>query len=322
MKLLYLLLITVLFYSCGSNQEEGAIVELSQRCRVINDSIFSTYSKGKEISSVTFSKIPERVVLLATPLYSYVRAISMEKNIVGMLSVDRVANALSSIKNVGTNSEIDLEKVISLNPDLIICNSYQLKNLVRIRSEIQVLVVDEYSENSALKKASWVSFFGALFQQGAKGDALYLDILSKYQPFDPVEKKVIQLNNFGGKWYLPGAGSYISKVIKDAGGQIVFESEKSGSDIISEETAFVRVNELDYLLFFDWKEDTIGLRNRLRPVLNLLKKKDLKLLYCNTVQTNFFDESVLQPEIVISDLNRLIKSEKDGKFFKLITLEK
>lgn len=238
-----------------------------------------------------------------------------------MLSLDRLTNVSSTIKSVGENTEIDQERIIALSPDLIICNSYQLKGLERIKSKYQILVIDEYSESSALKKASWIAFFGALFYEGKKGDEIYFNILSKYKPFPIENKKVIQLNNYAGKWYLPGCNSYISKLVKDSGAQIDCDSEKSGSDVISEESAMVKLNQLDYLLFFDWEKDTSGLKVRLKPVLDLINKKQLKILYCNTMQTSFFDESVLQPNVVISDLNRLITKGKDGKFFKLITLE-
>jgi len=323
MRILLILMITLVVVACSPNIENESEhkIEVSNKFKVLNDSVFKTYNKQVEISSAVFSSAPKRVVILATPLFSYIKALGVEDNVAGILSLNRLKNISPAIKSVGENSEVDQERIIALSPDLIICNSYQLKSLLRIKSKYQILVVDEYAESNPLKKSSWIAFFGALFHKGKKGAEIYFNIVSKYEAFPIENKRIIQLNNYAGKWYLPGCNSYISKLIKDSGGKVDCDSEKVGSDVISEEAAMVKLNELDYLLFFDWEKDTSGLKLRLKPVLDLVKRKQLNVLYCNTIQTNFFDESILKPNVIIGDLNRLITKEKNGTFFKLITLE-
>lgn len=321
MKLLCLFFLSIVILSCSNNNESVYISDTSDKYEIVQDSIFRTFNGNKEISSIVFSSVPQKVIVLATPLYSYIRALNVERNVVGMLSLERLSGIPTSIKSLGKNNEIDLEKIIELSPDLIICNSFQLKSISILKTKYQILVIDEYLENNPLRKASWIVFFGALFHKKTESNNIYSKIKRNYTSFPSEGIKVIQLNNYGGKWYLPGCKSYISQVIRDAGGEVDCDSEKVGSDVISEESAMVKLNKLDYLLFFDFAQDTSGLKIRLKPVLDLVKSNKLKVLYCSTIKTNFFNESILNPDVVLNGLNSLITQGIDGEFFKLIILE-
>lgn len=318
MKILYLFFLLIVVLSC---ETDNKVTDHFNNYEIVQDSIFKSFNRDREVSSVVFSSPPKKVVVLATPLYSYLRALKLEKNIIGMLSLERMSGVPSFIKSIGENNEINQEKIIELSPDLIICNSFQLKSLSRLKEKYQILVIDEYLETNPIRKASWIEFFGALFQKEKVSVDIYSKIKENYVPFPSENIKIIQLNNYGGKWYLPGCKSYISQVIRDAGGIVDCDSEKTGSDVVSEESAMVKLNKLDYLLFFDYAKDTSGLNIRLKPVLKLIKQKKLKVLYCNTTETNFFNESILNPDVVLNGLNLLITKGVNGKFFKLITLE-
>jgi iron complex transport system substrate-binding protein len=321
MKILYFFFFTLIVFSCSNTSETDKRVDIKNNYSIIQDSIFQTYNNGNELSRIVFSSTPKKVVILSTPFYGYIKALNSENCIIGMLSKNRVPNVSSSIMSVGDDVEIDQEKIIALSPDLIICNSYQLKGIARLKSKYQVLVIDEFLETNPLKKASWIKFFGALFNKEKKSNTIYSKVKTNYVPFPELDVKIVQLNNYGGKWYLPGCKSYISQIIRDAGGKVDCDSDKSSSDVISEESAMVKLNQLKYLLFFDAAKDTLGLRIRLKPVLNLVKADTIKLLYCSTTNTNFFDKSILNPDKVLNELNVLITKGIDGEFFKLITLE-
>jgi iron complex transport system substrate-binding protein len=321
MKLLYFFFLTIIVFSCTNANEFTDSVEKSDKYSIIQDSIFKTFNHGNELSRIVFSSAPQKVVVLSTPFYGYIKALNSENTIIGMLSKDRVPDVASSVIRVGDDVEIDQEKIIALSPDLIICNSYQLKGIARLKSKYQVLVIDEFLETNPLKKASWIKFFGILFNKEKKSNTIYSKVKTNYVPFPELDVKIVQLNNYAGKWYLPGCKSYISQIIRDAGGKVDCDSDKSSSDVISEESAMVKLNQLQYLLFFDSAKDTVGLRIRLKPVLNLVKSDKIRLLYCNTTSTNFFDKSILNPDKVLNELNVLITKGVDGEFFKLITLE-
>lgn len=321
MKLLYFFFLSLIFFSCSNASETRYRMGKGDKYSVIQDSIFKTFNQSNELSRVVFSSAPIKVIILSTPFYGYIKALNSENSIIGMLSKDRIANVPSAVVSVGDDLEIDQEKIIALSPDLIICNSYQLKGIDRLKSKYQVLVIDEFLETNPLMKASWIKFFGALFRKKEQSNKIYSKVKANYVPFPEQNVKIVQLNNYGGKWYLPGCKSYISQIIRDAGGKVDCESDKSSSDVISEESAMVKLNQLNYLLFFDSAKDTVGIRTRLKPVLNLVKSDKIKLLYCSTKTTNFFDKSILNPDKVLNELNVLITEGIDGEFFKLITIE-
>ena len=130
-----------------------------------------------------------------------------------------------------------------------------------------------------------------------------------------------QLNNFGGVWYQPGCETYLVNLVKDAGLQMNCVDRRKTSVVLSQEEALVAINNVDYLLFFDWEKMEEGLSDRLIESRRL-SKSNLQIIYCNTHQSEFFQKSILMPGEIIKDLNKVVKTKEEGEFFKIINLEK
>ena len=50
----------------------------------------------------------------------------------------------------------------------------------------------------------------------------------------------------------------------------------------------------------------------------MIQEDYLKIIYCNTYQSEFFQKSILMPGKIINDLNKVVKTKKEGEFFKII----
>ncbi|MFT4898270.1 MAG: ABC-type Fe3+-hydroxamate transport system substrate-binding protein [Flavobacteriales bacterium] len=285
---------------------------------VKKDSVFTYTFNHEVLSSLELSSF-RKVVLLSTPFYAYVEKLGAENKVVGLFNKSRVGNVSDSIMSIGEGSEIDIERIISLNPDLIICNSYQLEALESIRTA--KLLVDDFNESSPLCKASVINLFGAVFSKRVKSKLIFDSIVKSYAKPDFLDYSIGQLNNFGGVWYQPGCETYLANLVKDAGLQMNCVDGRKTSVVLSQEEALVAINNSDYLLFFDWKKTEEGLNDRLTEARRL-SKNNLKIIYCNTYQSEFFQKSILMPGKIINDLNKVVKTKKEGEFFKIINLEK
>lgn len=285
---------------------------------VKKDSVFTYTLNHETLSSLRLSSF-RKVVLLSTPFYAYVEKLGAENKVVGLFNKSRIGNISDSIMSVGEGSEIDIEQIISLNPDLIICNSYQLEALESIRAA--KFLVDDFNESSPLSKASVIKLFGAVFRERAKSKSIFDSIVKSYVKPKFLNYSIGQLNNFGGVWYQPGCETYLVNLVKDAGLQMNCVDRRKTSVVLSQEEALVAINNIDYLLFFDWEKMEEGLSDRLIESRSL-SKSNLQIIYCNTHQSNFFQKSILMPGKIIKDLNKVVKTKEEGEFFKIINLEK
>lgn len=284
----------------------------------LNDSLIQTYDLSGGIVSSIPNKEYNRIAILNAPFYAYFRWIA-NKKVVGVFNKSRFGQPYGNFESLGEGSEIDLEKLIAVQPDLIICNSYQLDVIKSL--DIPKLVIDEYLENGIQRRRSFYQIVGAVSNKLTEAKEVANNPRTLINEFPSLNKTVLKLDNFGGEWFKPGEYTYIAKIVRYAGGELMTVEGKSESVKISQENAIVDLAKADYLLFMDWELSKEGLMDRLSPILSL-KNHPKKLIYCNTSQSNYFFHSLVNSGLIINDLNSILSEEKvKGGIFELIQLE-
>ena len=124
--------------------------------------------------------------------------------------------------------------------------------------------------------------------------------------------KVLMNIPYGDIWYVPGAESYMSKLVKDAGGEILGAREgETESRAISLEEAFVLAQEADFWLNVGWCRTRTDL-NAANPLF-----KDFKIqhIYNNIRRTSpgggndFWESGYLRPDLILQDLRAIFTSD-------------
>ena len=105
-----------------------------------------------------------------------------------------------------------------------------------------------------------------------------------------------------------------------AGAQPLCIEQSEQSEKIAHETALYELSKNNYFLFMDWGKRKRGWKKRFNNSLKLTLNPK-KIIYCNTAQTNYFEESALNSHLLINDLNAVLKTEKKGRFFEIKTIE-
>ncbi len=303
--------------SCG--EKTSGSEEISNHLFSVAEETISTYSKSGRVVSEIDKKEYKRVVLLATPFYTYFEALNVENSIAGLFNKERVKKVPKSIKSVGEGAYLDLEKIIKLKPDLIICNSYQLEELKSLT--VPVLACDEYLEAHPRGRLKFLKMIAAITNTRQKAEKILENISLKYKNHKTLNTSVLKLDNFGDGWYQPGCDTYISKVIRLAGADPVCIDESNMSEKIAHETAVFKLSQNNVFLFMDWGKKKRGWKKRMKHILDL-DNFPTKTVYCNTTQTDYYKESALNSHLIIDDLNSVLKTGKKGRFFEIKTLEK
>jgi iron complex transport system substrate-binding protein len=260
----------------------------------------------------------KRIILLANPFFVYFKALNTEYSVVGMFNKSRVANVPKHINTVGEGAQIDLERIIRLDPDLIICNSYQLEELQSLK--VPKLACDEYLEANPIGRLELIEMIAQLTNSHLKAAEVIEKRSALYQKHESLNTSILKLDNFGNGWYQPGCETYISKVIEMAGAQPLCVEKSEKSEKIAHETALYELSKNNYFLFMDWGRRKRGWKKRFNNSLKL-DSNPKKIIYCNTAQTNYFEESALNSHLLINDLNTVLKTQKKGRFFEIRTLE-
>lgn len=306
----------LVLFSCSA--EHSSVSKRHALFSVGTDTI-KTFSTDRVVLSTLENKTYNRIVLLATPFYNYFQALNAETNVVGVLNHDRLTHVGSHVQSVGQGDQIDLERIMALDPDLIICNSYQLD---QVKSFDQVkLVCDEYLESDPLRRLDFLSLIAPLVGANEKAENVINDKLKCFKTYKVnAEKMVLKLDNFGSGWYEPGCDTYVSNVIRFAGAKPVCVNGSEKSEKISDEQAILALGSQNFLLFMDWGLSKEGYQKRMAHILTL-DNYPARMIYCNTTQSDYFQQSVLNSHLIINDLHEVLFNGAKGRFFEIVSLE-
>jgi iron complex transport system substrate-binding protein len=187
--------------------------------------------------SVAISKRPERIVSIGPSNTEFLFALGAGDRVVGDDDFSDQPAAAATKDHVG-GVKVNLEKVVSLKPDLIVTVKFSDGTLEALsQTSAAVLVVDPQGAADVARSATLI---GQAI--GADGAKLARDIQTQLDAVkaktDPAPKlKVFHEEDASdpAKIYTVGPGSFIDDLIKIAGGTNVFASAKSAYPTVSGE---------------------------------------------------------------------------------------
>ncbi|MBN2664341.1 MAG: ABC transporter substrate-binding protein [Bacteroidales bacterium] len=368
-----IIFITVLFFSCNEKKTDlktdnktypkyakGFMIENIDNYKKI--SINLPWQNASDVSFEyylvnKFEEIPKEIaykniiitpiikaVYLSSTYLGYIEALDKRTSIVGISGTDFVYDSIirdmiinNQISEVGFEQNIDIEKIIELQPDVVfaydINGSLQTKYETLQRLGIQVVIVSEYLENHPLGRAEWIKFFGAFFELDTLASSLFSDIYAQYNNVknsvdSTITKPGVILNTpFQGIWYLPGGNSYMAQMINDAGGNYLFNKKSiSESFSISIEEILFKNDSIDILL-------NPGRVNNISEIFNIDKRISNILcvkkgnVFNNNKRVNlqggndFWESGVMLPHVILKDLN-IIFCQKTNFYDSLVFYKK
>lgn len=137
------------------------------------------------------------------------------------------------IVEVLPNLQWNYEKLLFSKPEVIISYSKpnenaKLQQLLH-QNGIQYLQYLDYLEPTPLGRSEWIKVMGCLLNKEKEADSIFNSIEENYHRLrkirDTISRfpKVITEVMMGDVWYIAGNLSYIAQIIRDAGGNYVFD---------------------------------------------------------------------------------------------------
>lgn len=293
-----------------------------------------TAKKGETIINIPI----QSVIPFSSSYISMIDTLGNLNSIVAIENKDyvynkKVLNKVHSklVKTVGNTSQLDLETIITLKPDVMITignpgeEPKQIQKLTKIG--IPQIINYDWKENHPLGKAEWIKFFGALYNKETEANAIFETIESNYNQLKHQHKAnkpdVLFSSPYNGTWYIPGGNSYASMFVKDAGGTYPWINDNStGSLPLSFETIASKQSTPDIWLNpnYNYLKDMTNDDNRYFLFLKAVKGN---VYHQNKRITpnggnDYWERGTLRPDLILKDYIELFKMEncnEDSLFF-------
>lgn len=227
----------------------------------------------------------------------------------------------NKIYDVGTESCLNTEKVIDIQPDMIIYSPYQKNQQKTIEglSGATVFPFADFLENHPLGRAEWLKIIGYLTCREKDTDSWFDNIVTNYESIKSLCKKIAEKPTifsdlpFEGQWYIPGGNSYIAKIFEDASAEYIFnDNESTGSKPVDAETVLSKACNADYWRIMNstniaYSYNRLSLENELFTCFKAFKEK--KIIICDVRNSAYFEKSQYEPDFVLKDFAYIFHPE-------------
>jgi iron complex transport system substrate-binding protein len=221
---------------------------------------------GADPAKVIFVPI-RKIICMSTTHCAMISALDERNSVVAVSGADyfyedHYLEKIKSgeIKEIGYDENINKELVIKLDPDIIMIygvGSEATGYHGKIRElGYRVMFNADYLEVNPLGKAEWIKLFGALYCIENRAAEIFVKLRNEYDSIrtyidnnSAVRPSVLLGLPWKDIWYTSPGNSYISMIIRDAGGSYLWEDTSSDISLpYGLENVFVRAVKADYWL--------------------------------------------------------------------------
>ena len=325
-------ILLILAVSCGRNPGAASPEAVSDAPEffTIPDSshvvLLSPY--GGPADTIDVSVPMRKIVCMSTSYIAYLDAAWADSAICGVSGLDYVSSpellARNDVADVGYDAELDYERILAMKPDCVAAYSVSFAEplyVSKLKSlGVRVIMVSDHLESHPLARAGYIRLFGALTGHMHEADSAYNSVRDNYMLIkasaDTTARKKVLFNiPYGGQWFIPGSENYMSRLVRDAGGEVSGAAEGSReSSVISIEQAYALASGSDVWLNPGW----CATRSQLASVNPLFEKFGIGLIFNNTLRTNakggndFWESGAARPDLVLEDLVGIFSGRRDS----------
>lgn len=278
-------------------------------------------------------KLPSDYIKIETPVNKLICMTSLQiSNFYKLNAEDRIVGITSTrflfnpqineqlkegkTKKIGIEGEFDAELVMALNPDLVLVSPFKRGGYESIRNlDIPLVSFLGYKEVSPLGQAEWIKFTAALLGKEELANKEFDEIEKKYLALkaqvEDIENRPTVLSGelHSGNWYVVGGESYLAQLFRDAGAQYFMKNNnESGGYYVDFETVYSQGANADFWRIVNSHNgdyDYEVLEKTDARYTDFKAFKDKKVVYCNLREVPFYEQTPVEPEVVLADLIKI-----------------
>lgn len=232
-----------------------------------------------------------------------------------------------SIADIGNEADADFEALAAARPDIVLLYGINSASAMenRLRSlGIPYLYIGEHIEPNPLGRAEWTVAVAELTGCRRKGEEAFRRIAGKYDtlkaliPEGAPRSKVMLNTPYGDTWFMASPQSAMAAMIRDAGGEYVFEGNGGRlsvkSEAIDSEKAFLLVSESDFWLNAGNFKSTSRLAAAYPQFSKARCVTEGKVYNCDKRSvagggSDFWESGAVRPDLILQDLIAILHPE-------------
>ena len=267
-----------------------------------------------------------RIAITSSTQLGYLDALGHEKDIVASTMPEKMYNLRHAVVNLGNDMDINVEAVLRAKPDVIFFTDYgnEPKGKKTIeRAGIRIVMMREWKEQDPLARAGWIRTVAAIVGEEARADSILKAVTTHYNTLRAsVRGKKVQVlsgQDYRGTWYVPTKGSYMGRLIEDAGGEV---AEGTGSKPMTVESVLraylhapiwigVQAGSLAELAKQDEKQTWIEAYKR-GAVYSWGRRQNAK------GANDFWESGAVRADLLLEDIMGAIRGKANGTYIERV----
>ena len=294
--------------------------------------IFSSEEQAKGYKGQHIVGHATRIVCMSSSHVAMLDAIGRSSSIVGVSGKQYIVNpaiaANDSIIDIGYDSNLDYEALLSLRPDVVLMYGITAENsavTAKFRElNIPYLYLGDYTEQSPLGKAEWLVAIGEIVGCRATAIELFRGIEERYTSaksniLAQSKPKVMFNLPYQDVWYMPADDSYMVRLVEDAGGEYIYKGKNTtgGSKAISLEEALRLMEGADIWLNPSGVTTLDELRTLAPHFVGCKVITGGNVYNNNNIRTphggsDFWESAIVRPDIVLSDMASIMSGKEEN----------
>ncbi len=208
---------------------------------------FPFYARDATGGIVTIPSPPRRIISLAPSVTEILFALGLDREIVGVSDADDYPPDKVQTKARIGGVLLNLERIVSLRPDLIIgVHSLQRDQLAKVRTiRLPVLAVEAATINETVAQ---IRLLGRVTGRIQEGEDLAASVECRAQVVRPGLRRTVYIEAWDEPVTAAGGGTLIHDLVRRAGGSNVF-GDRTGYVQVPLENVLARNPQVIFLLY-------------------------------------------------------------------------
>lgn len=230
----------------------------------------------------------------------------------------------NEVIEICSGEKTDIETLLNVNPDLYFTYPFGMSAQDDFdENGVKTFLVAEYLEENQLARLEWIKVFGLLLNKAEEANAYFAQVEKEYLELkeSAAEKKsanFIMNLPYGENWYMPSSQSVGVQLIEDAGLTYYYRGESGTENMTrSKEEVWSDGTKADYWIIIASRPDDFSMADLMEeePVYKEFKAvKNRTVFFCNTGTTDYFAEGVVEPHILLRELQQLVRGDDPAKY--------
>ena len=300
--------------------------DIAQSGDTTHITIHSPWQQGKVMAQYTMTRPLERVICTSATHMGFIHELGLTNKVIGVCRPNRIYNLTDqqrqTMVDIGDDIQPNMETILLAKPDAVIISTYAEGDQVPAQIEaldIPVFYCNEWTENTPLKRAEWIRFFGAIFGCQPKADSIYASVQDTYEQLrvdssKVKDKSIMSGMSWRGTWYVPTGGTFMGHLFRDAGAQYEYEDNPSTSSLpLTMEQAIQDFAQTD--VWVGCEANSLAELAALDNKHTWLKAYQTGLVYNFRRRTlpsganDFWESGTVHPERILQDLQSILRGD-------------